>query len=177
MSDVNQPPPPPPPPGGGTPPPPSGTTPPPPPPPSGGNNLPPSGGQNPPPPGGGTPPPPPPPGGGTPPPPGGGTPPPPPGGSVPGSSSEFPKNWMGIAALVGGILGFLAMCCCPGVGVPLGAAGLVLGFLGRKAAEEGEANNGGLATAGLILGGVALLLNVVGGILWFFTDIFSFLLF
>lgn len=127
--------------------------PPPPPPP------PPGGGTPPPPPGGTTPPPPPPP-------PGGGTPPPPPGGPVPGAPSPFPKNWMGITALIAGIVGFL-LICCGGLGFLPGVGGVVLGILGRKAAQEGEANNGGMATAGLILGGVAVLLNVV----WFILSV------
>lgn len=125
--------------------------PPPPPPPAGGGTPPP------PPPGGGTPPPPPPPFGGTP---------PPPPGAVPGAPSPFPKNWMGITALIAGIVAFI-LICCGGLGFLPGVGAVVLGILGRKAVQEGEANNGGLATAGLILGGIAALLNV----LWFFLTV------
>ena len=119
------------------------------------------------------PPPPPPPGGGTPPPPpGGGTPPPPPPGGVPGAASQYPKNWMGIAALIAGIVGFL-LICCGGFGFLPAAAGVVFGILGRKAAQEGEANNAGMAMAGLILGGVSLLLNVLMFIFGFLLGVFD----
>lgn len=132
--------------------------PPPPPPPPGGGAPPPP----PPPPGGGTPPPPPPP-------PGGGTPPPPP-GAVPGGASPFPKNWMGLTALIAGIVAFL-LICCGGLGFLPAIGAVVLGILGRKAAQEGEANNGGLALAGLILGGASLLLNLLMFILGFVLGI------
>ena len=103
------------------------------------------------------PPPPPPPGGGsTPPPP----PPPPVSGPPPPGGSAYPKNWMGIAGLVGSILG-VVLLCCGGIGFFLGAAGVVFGYLGRKAADAGEANNRGLAQAAFITGIVVVALNLL----------------
>lgn len=84
-----------------------------------------------------------------------GTPPPPPPGApayppAPPSSAQ-PQNGMGVAALVFGLLSVL--CVLPGIG---GVLGIVFGVIGRKKAKQGLATNGGMATAGLILGIVGL---------------------
>ena len=128
-------------------------------PPPGGGGQPPFG----PPPGGGGQPPfgPPPGGGGQPPfgpPPGGGGQPPfgPPSGGSP--SAQGGQNPLSIAALVCGILGVLTFWCL--LGVPLGIAATVTGFLGRKRAEEsGQPTT--MATVGLVLGIIALALSVI----------------
>ncbi len=65
---------------------------------------------------------------------------------------------MGIAALVLGIAQFpLGLFCF--LGLICGILAIVLGRLGMGKAKRGEATNGGIAKAGLILGivGVALL--------------------
>lgn len=69
------------------------------------------------------------------------------------------KNWMGIVALISGIV----MCFC----VPSILA-VVFGHLGRDAAKKGNATNGGMALAGLILGyvGIALFIGFVALSLW-----------
>ena len=97
-----------------------------------------------------------------PPPPGGAYPPPPPqpyaGGGY-GGPPVAPKNGLGITALILAILGLLA-CWIPIVGIVGGVLGLiaiVLGFLGRGRAKRGEATNGGVAMAGIILGFLAVL--------------------
>lgn len=74
--------------------------------------------------------------------------------------SPYPKNWMGIAGLIVGIVGLFSACCW-GLGIFPGGAGLVFGLLGRKAAQQGEANNGSLATAAFVTGIVAVALNVL----------------
>lgn len=62
------------------------------------------------------------------------------------------KNGFGVTALVLGILSI------PGniflLGVVLGPLGVIFGFLGRGRAKRGEADNGGLALAGLICGAI-----------------------
>ncbi len=65
-------------------------------------------------------------------------------------SATKPKTWMNIAALV-----------CSLVGISL--AGIILGHLGVRAADRGEADNRGLGLAGLIIGyiGIALTLIVI----------------
>ncbi|MEO6881456.1 MAG: DUF4190 domain-containing protein [Mycobacteriaceae bacterium] len=68
------------------------------------------------------------------------------------------RNGFGIAALVLGIVsipaGFIV------VGIVFGIAAVVLGFLGRSRVKRGEANNGGLAIAGIITGILGILIGV-----------------
>lgn len=63
---------------------------------------------------------------------------------------------MGIASLVLGIVGILGCCTL----VPSILA-IVFGVLGRKKATQGLATNGGMATAGMILGIVGLVAGVI----------------
>ena len=108
------------------------------------------------------------PGGGDGPPPGGAWPPPgqgqPPyqGQSYGQANGAPPKNGMGTAALVVGIIAVILAVLFFPLGILLGVVAAVLGFLGRKKAARREATNRGQATAGLVLGLVAVL---VGGII------------
>ncbi|MDT5370010.1 MAG: hypothetical protein QOC62_4441 [Mycobacterium sp.] len=128
----------------------------------------------PPPPQGGSYPAPPPPGGAYPPPPppqGGGYPAPPP---MPydyqGAPPAAPRNGLGTAALVLAIIGLLA-CWIPifgtAVGVILGIIAVVLGAIGRGRVKRGEATNGGVSLAGLILGILAIVGAIVAIVLWY----------
>lgn len=83
---------------------------------------------------------------------------------VPFGSNPTAKNWMGIVALVLGILSIL-LACCWGSGILFGAGAIVLGLLGKKAVVAGEANNGGLANVGFILGCIGGALSVIGLVL------------
>lgn len=109
------------------------------------------------------PPPPPPPGGPTPPPP------PPPGGAAPppmppaGPAGAVPQNGLGTTALIMGLLQFV---CLGTIGSILA---IVFGILGRKKAKQGLATNGGMATAGLILGIVGIVLSIIGAIIFVFV--------
>jgi len=109
--------------------------------------------------------PPPPPGGGgytTPPQPGGyeqqpgGY--PPPGPPAQGGSNA---NVLGITALVLGILSIILSFCC--VGLVLGPAAIVTGFLGMRKADEpgGQVGGRGIAMAGLICGAVGLIISLI----------------
>lgn len=121
----------------------------------------------------------PPPPGGAPPPPGGGAPPPPGGAPPPGQWGQAPAptpgapppgmpygapvqqnsttNGLAVAALVVGILSLPFAFAC-GSGVLFGIVAIVLGFLGRKKANEEMAGNGaGMALAGIITGVLGLL--------------------
>jgi hypothetical protein len=120
------------------------------------------------------PPPPPPPGppGGYPPPgPPGGYPPGPPGGTPPfdpagggfGVPPQKPQNAFGIASLVLGIISIVLCCCYAGFWAGIPAA--ILGFLGMKKADQGQATNKPLALAGLITGAVGLVIAIVFAIL------------
>lgn len=73
-------------------------------------------------------------------------------------AGRVPNNGLGVASLVLGILGVLT-CWTIVFGVVIGVMAIVFGAIGRAKANTGEANNGGQALAGLILGGVALLLT------------------
>ena len=115
------------------------------------------------------------PGGGDVPPPGGAW--PPPGqGQPPYQGQPYgqpygapPKNGMGTAALVLGIIGVVLAVLFFPLGILLGVVAAVLGYLGRKKAARREATNRGQATAGLVLGLVAIL---VGGLIAAFVGTF-----
>ena len=64
------------------------------------------------------------------------------------------SHGMGIASLILGICS-IAICCCYGVGAIPAIIGLILGILQNKK------NANGIATAGIVLGIIGILLNVV----------------
>ncbi|UYQ62542.1 DUF4190 domain-containing protein [Streptomyces peucetius] len=76
------------------------------------------------------------------------------------------RNGLGTAALVLGIIGVLfgVIPFLFWIGTVLGLLALVLGLVGRGRAKRGEATNKGAATAGTVLGLVALIASVVVGI-------------
>ena len=106
---------------------------------------------------------PPPPGGGYP----GGYPPPPPapysGYTLP---TTGPKNGLGIAAL---IIAILALVSCWTVfgGIILGLVAAIIGFVARGRVKRGEATNGGVAIAGIVLGILAIVLGLVFIPIWY----------
>ncbi|MER5776008.1 hypothetical protein ABT144_17280 [Streptomyces sp. NPDC002039] len=92
-----------------------------------------------------------------------------PGGRLPGRPAPYtpwfpaptpPSNGL---AITGFVLGLLSVLACPTIVGPiaLGIAGIVLGSLGRGKANRGEAGNGGLALAGVILGSVGIVIGVL----------------
>lgn len=86
--------------------------------------------------------------------------PPPPPMGMPVGANPTAKNWMGIVALIAGIIGILGSCCgLLNLLAPIG--GIVFGLLGKKADAAGEANNGKLANIGFILGIIGLALSIV----------------
>ena len=89
----------------------------------------------------------------------------PPAGTQPyGTPPAGPRrNGLGTAALVLGVLAVLS-CWTVIFGLLLGLAAIVLGIIGRKRAKRGEADNGGVATAGLVLGVIGMVLSVVIGV-------------
>ena len=47
------------------------------------------------------------------------------------------------------------------IGIPLGIAAVVLGWLGKQKADRGEATNRGQALAGLICGAIAVVIGIL----------------
>ncbi|MGO4446118.1 DUF4190 domain-containing protein [Mycobacterium sp. 2YAF39] len=131
-----------------------------------------------------TPPPPPPPGASPPPPAGaqppsygaypGGYPPPPqqtPYGGYPAGPppTSAPKNGLGIASLVTAIIALLSVFG----GVVLGFVAIILGFMGRARVKRGEATNGGVAIAGIILGILSIIeaVAIIALMVWGFGEV------
>ena len=71
-----------------------------------------------------------------------------------------PRNGLGMAALVIAIVGLL-LCFTIVGGVLLGIAAVVMGFMGRGRVKQGEANNGGVALAGVVLGFLSIVAGLV----------------
>lgn len=91
-----------------------------------------------------------------------------------GEPRPQPRNGLGVAALVLGVLALLTGLFV--VGGLLGIAAVVLGAMGRARARRGEATNGRTAIAGLVLGVLGLLLSalaVAGAVTLFGSDQFS----
>lgn len=88
--------------------------------------------------------------------------PPPPQGTYGGYPSGYPmqaapKNGLGIASLIVAIIGLLSIFG----GILLGIVAVILGVLGRGRAKRGEATNGGVATAGIVLGVLAVVVSII----------------
>lgn len=79
-------------------------------------------------------------------------------GYGPGGYGPAKTSPLAIVSLVLGVLGI----CCSSLFV-VGIAAVVTGFLGRKQVQEsqGTVKGGGMALAGMILGGAAILLGLV----------------
>ncbi|MGW0790994.1 DUF4190 domain-containing protein [Streptomyces sp. NPDC002911] len=78
-----------------------------------------------------------------------------------------PANGLGIAAMVLGIIAVAGFCMW-GLGVILGILALIFGIIGRGRAKRGEATNGGMALAGIILGSISIVISAVflGFLIW-----------
>jgi hypothetical protein len=74
---------------------------------------------------------------------------------------QQPANGMGITAMVLGILSVCLFCLYGIVAVVIGVLALIFGILGRKRAQRGEATNGGMALAGIILGVCGIVIGAV----------------
>ena len=76
-----------------------------------------------------------------------------------------PKNWLGATALVVAILGLVGSISIVG-GVTLGVIAIILGISGRRRAARGEATNGEVATAGIALGTLAIVVSFAVIAIW-----------
>src|SRR5829696_53181 len=83
-----------------------------------------------------------------------------PGTRPPGwNGSTAPRNGLGTAALVLGIIGFLLAVIV--LGGLLGIVAIILGIVGLGRVRRGEATNRGSAIAGIVLGGLAVILTAI----------------
>jgi len=72
---------------------------------------------------------------------------------------DAPRNQVGVASL---ILGVIALSTCwLLIGVPLGIAAVITGDVARRRVQRREANNPRAATAGIVLGAVAIVAGLV----------------
>jgi len=76
---------------------------------------------------------------------------------------------LGIAALVVAIIALISVVG----GVVLGIVAVILGFLGWQRAKRGEATNGGVAIAGIVLGILSIIEAIVVIVLsvWVFNEV------
>lgn len=73
---------------------------------------------------------------------------------------QAPKNGLGVAALVIGIISILLSCTIFG-GFIGGIVAVVLGIVGLRRVKRAEADNRGVAIAGVVLGALAVLLSTL----------------
>jgi hypothetical protein len=71
-----------------------------------------------------------------------------------------PRNGLGTTALVLAIIGLLT-CWTVFGGIILGVVAVILGFIGRARVKRGEATNGGVAIAGIVLGFLSIVAAAV----------------
>jgi Domain of unknown function (DUF4190) len=101
----------------------------------------------------------------------------PPSGGYPAATGR--RNGVGVAALVIGVVALVlvVLLLFSPLGVLLGLIAVVLGIIGLVRANRGEADNRGQAVAGLVTGGLALLLGIFFTIsvgTWFATHVNDF---
>jgi hypothetical protein len=97
----------------------------------------------------------------------------------PGYPATRRRNGMGTAALVLGVVGLtlVVLLLFSPLGAFLGLLAVLFGILGLMRANRGEADNRGQAVAGLVTGGIALLVGVFFTIsigTWFATHVNDF---
>lgn len=79
------------------------------------------------------------------------------GGNVPAKPfkpGDPSKNWMGILAMILGILSIL-ICCLWYLSLIFGLGGLIFGIIGRKSQQKG------MATAGMVTGIIGLFISLI----------------
>jgi membrane-bound ClpP family serine protease len=102
----------------------------------------------------------------------------------PGPQGGYPaaggrRNGIGVAALVFGVVALVLVILLlfSPLGALLGLVAVLLGIIGLVRANRGEADNRGQAVAGLVTGGLALLLGIFFTIsvgTWFATHVNDF---
>ena len=71
------------------------------------------------------------------------------------------RNGLGVASLSAGVIAvFVGFWIWPFGGLILGTVAVILGLVGRSRVKRSQANNGGVAAAGIVLGVVVLIMVV-----------------
>ncbi|KAB1946852.1 DUF4190 domain-containing protein [Micromonospora sp. ALFpr18c] len=70
------------------------------------------------------------------------------------------NNTLGLVSMILGIAS-IPLVCCLYLGIPVGIAGVVTGYLARQKVAQGQASNAGQAKAGLICGAVGVGLGIL----------------
>ncbi|MEU1398015.1 DUF4190 domain-containing protein [Micromonospora zamorensis] len=70
------------------------------------------------------------------------------------------NNTLGLVSMILGIAS-IPLICCFYLGIPVGIAAVVTGYLARQKVAQGQANNAGQAKAGLICGAVGVGLGII----------------
>jgi len=76
-----------------------------------------------------------------------------------------PKNGFGVTSLVLAVVGLLSVATVFAP-IALGISAVVVGFVGHGRAKRGTANNGGVAIAGIVLGGLAVVVGLAFIAIW-----------
>jgi F0F1-type ATP synthase membrane subunit c/vacuolar-type H+-ATPase subunit K len=76
-----------------------------------------------------------------------------------GYGLPFPRNSLAVWSLVLGLCSFVLSC-----GLFTGIPAVIVGNKAKQAAARGEANNPGMATAGIVLGWIAIALSILGAV-------------
>ena len=83
--------------------------------------------------------------------------------ATPSVPAVQPKNGLGVAGMVCGIVG-IVLAFIPFaffIALPLGLLAMVFGGIGIRRARRGEATNQGMAITGLITGLIALIVSII----------------
>ncbi|MEU4640198.1 DUF4190 domain-containing protein [Micromonospora sp. NPDC023814] len=75
------------------------------------------------------------------------------------------QNTLGLVSMILGIASIPLVCCY--LGIPLGIAAVVTGWMGKQKAAQGLADNQGQALAGLICGAIGAVLGLLQVVLLF----------
>ncbi|MFF0317427.1 DUF4190 domain-containing protein [Micromonospora sp. NPDC005252] len=70
------------------------------------------------------------------------------------------NNTLGLVSMILGIAS-IPLICCLYLGIPVGIAGVVTGYLAKQKVAQGQASNAGQAKAGLICGAVGVGLGIL----------------
>ncbi|MGK5742753.1 DUF4190 domain-containing protein [Micromonospora sp. URMC 103] len=70
------------------------------------------------------------------------------------------NNTLGLVSMILGIAS-IPLVCCLYLGIPVGIAGVITGYLAKQKADQGQASNAGQAKAGLICGAIGAGLGIL----------------